>query len=116
MRSSRAQLCGERTRLACWFRRRAETIFVLNSFPRATDKSYQKSAIARTRSPARETRGLPRPRCTALKEFQARQILRINNADRHAVIIDHDQVIDAMTFQQIKNFHCELVFVHRDRV
>gem|GEM_PF-5016102 len=40
---------GERTRLACWFRRLAET-------------SFQKFATARTPSPTRETRALPKAR------------------------------------------------------
>src|SRR5438874_5049967 len=41
---------GERTRLACWFRRLAETIFT-------TEKKF---AMARAPSPAREARALPR--------------------------------------------------------
>ena len=46
----------ERTRPAGWFRRHAETIF----FSIGTEEGFrEKSAIARTRSPARETRALP---------------------------------------------------------
>ena len=48
----------ERTRLACWFRRRAETIFPSTEVRRGGFR--EKSAIARTRSPARETRALPK--------------------------------------------------------
>jgi len=35
---------------------------------------------------------------------------------RHAVIINHDQVVDAMAFEQIKNLNSQLVFMHCDRV
>src|SRR5262245_5768781 len=53
---------GERTRLACWFRRPAETNFLLVSLRSAEmEQLEQRFAIARTRSPARETRALPRP-------------------------------------------------------
>ncbi len=47
----------ERTRLAGWFRRHAETIF--SSIGTGGGGFREKSAIARTRSPARETRALP---------------------------------------------------------
>src|SRR5215467_6660793 len=40
-----------RTCVACWFRRRAETIFSLMPVPVRGNKLEQKSAIARTRSP-----------------------------------------------------------------
>jgi hypothetical protein len=30
--------------------------------------------------------------------------LRIDDAHRHIVVIDHDQVVDAMAFEQIQNF------------
>jgi len=46
-------------RLACWFRRRAETVFLFNFPPITREELQQKFAIARTRSPARETRALP---------------------------------------------------------
>ena len=51
-----------------------------------------------------------------LKQLQAREILRIDDADRHLVVIDYDQVVDAVAFEQIENFDRELVFVHRDRI
>src|SRR4029453_7066134 len=61
---------GERTRLACWFeslavasrplqRRRAETVFRLDLTCTKRNGHKGKSAIARTRSPTRETRALP---------------------------------------------------------
>src|SRR5207244_5544876 len=49
---------GYRPRLACLFRRRAETNFLCELLPWPLAKSREKSAIARTRSPARETRAL----------------------------------------------------------
>jgi hypothetical protein len=52
-----AQPSGERMRLACWFRRRAETNFNLISVPQRTNASAKgKFAIAGTCSPTRETR------------------------------------------------------------
>ena len=41
----------------------------------------------------------------ALQQFQPRQILRIDDAHWHVVVINHDQIVDAMTLQQVQNFH-----------
>jgi len=46
-------------RLACWFRRRAETIFLNNSRQEKKQRALEKSVIGKTRSPARETHALP---------------------------------------------------------
>src|SRR2546430_3774167 len=46
-------------RLACWFRRRAEIIFLNNSRQEKKQRALEKSVIAKTRSPARETHALP---------------------------------------------------------
>src|SRR5215211_6110363 len=51
---------GERTRLACWFRRSAETVFPLIFASSEHNRGKRKFATARTRSPAREPRALPR--------------------------------------------------------
>src|SRR6266576_4089465 len=48
------------------------------------------------------------------EQLQARQILRIDNAYWHVVVINHDQIVDAMTLQQVQNFHREFFFMHRD--
>lgn len=53
---------------------------------------------------------------TRSEQLQARQILGIDNADRHFVVIDYDQIVDPMAFEQVENFDRELVFVHRHRV
>jgi hypothetical protein len=37
--------------------------------------------------------------------FKPRQILRIDNTHRHIVVINHDQIVNAMTLQQVQNFH-----------
>jgi len=50
---------GERARLACWFRRRAETIFVSSVASAARGESSNKVREPETASPARETRALP---------------------------------------------------------
>jgi hypothetical protein len=34
-----------------------------------------------------------------LEQFEPGKVLRINNPDRHVVVIDHDQVVDAMAFE-----------------
>ena len=49
---------GERTRVACWLRCSAATIFSCATSWHPGD-SWEKFAVARTRSPARETRALP---------------------------------------------------------
>jgi len=49
-------LSGSRTRLACWFRRRAETVYYSDWFAMDMENPLEKFAIARTRSPAREAR------------------------------------------------------------
>ena len=51
-----------------------------------------------------------------LKQFQPRQILGIDDPDRNAVIINHDQVVDAVAFEEIKNFNGEFIFMHSHRV
>jgi hypothetical protein len=60
-------------------------------------------------------------RCTrnspgALQQFQPRQILGIDDPDRNAVIINHDQVVDAVALEEIKNFNREFIFMHSHRV
>ena len=50
---------GERTRLACWFRHRAETI-LFSAAPLERIDDLRKVYDRGTRSPARETRALPR--------------------------------------------------------
>jgi hypothetical protein len=51
---------GERTRLACWFRRRAETIFVSSVAFAARGESSNKVREPETASPeTRETSALP---------------------------------------------------------
>ena len=49
---------------------------------------------------------------TRLEQLQAREVLRIDDAHRHIVIIDHDKVVDAMAIQQIQNLDRQFVFVH----
>src|SRR6266571_8690584 len=49
---------GERTRLACWFRRRAETIFPL-AIDLQSGPAQGEVRDRETRSPARVTRALP---------------------------------------------------------
>lgn len=52
----------------------------------------------------------------ASEQLKPRQVLRINNPHRNFVVIDHDQIIDAVALQQIQNFDRELVLVHRHRI
>jgi len=51
-----------------------------------------------------------------LQQFQPRQILRINNADRRVVVVNDDEIIDAMAFQKIENFDGQFVLVHAYRI
>ena len=51
-----------------------------------------------------------------LKQFQSRQILRINNADGSVVVVNHDQIVDAMTLEKVENLDRKFVFVHAHRV
>src|SRR5262245_33393804 len=41
-----------------------------------------------------------------LKQFQFRQILRIDDSDRHAMIIHHHKIVDPMTLEQVEHFDC----------
>src|SRR5262245_32767990 len=41
-----------------------------------------------------------------LKQFQFRQILRIDDSDRHAIIIHHHEIVDPMTLEQVEHFDC----------
>jgi hypothetical protein len=52
----------------------------------------------------------------SLEQLQSREVLRIDNANWHVVIVNHDKVIDAMTFEQIKNLDGKLVFMHCDGI
>src|SRR4030095_13913166 len=47
MRVERSEISGERTRLACWFRRRAETIFSRHLISNCGRELQKKFAIAR---------------------------------------------------------------------
>ena len=40
-----------------------------------------------------------RGRYTRLEQLQACEVLRIDNAHWHAVVIHHDEIVDAMAFQ-----------------
>jgi hypothetical protein len=40
-----------------------------------------------------------------LQQLQPREVLRIDNADRLLVVINHDQIVDAMALEQVENFH-----------
>src|SRR5437763_11648306 len=51
-----------------------------------------------------------------LQQFQPRQILRINNADRRVVVVNDDEIIDTMAFQKIENFDGQFVLVHAYRI
>ena len=53
-------------------------------------------------------------RYTRSEQLQAREVLRINDPNRHIVVIDHDQVVDAMALKEIQDFDREFVFVHCD--
>jgi hypothetical protein len=64
--------------------------------------ALRKIAIARTHSSAREMRALPRQVLQRdLQQFQARQVLGIDNTDWHIVVIDDDEIVNAMTLQQV---------------
>ena len=39
-----------------------------------------------------------------LKQFQFRQILRIDDSDRHAMIIHHHEIVDPMALEEVKHF------------
>ena len=41
-----------------------------------------------------------------LKQFQFRQILRIDDSDRRAMIIHHHEIVDPMTLEQVEHFDC----------
>ena len=99
------------------FRRRTETNFNLISLRSARIETLRKSSRSRGRA-RQHARGMRSPDhfCNDLQQFQPRQILRIDNTYRHVVIINHDQIVDTMTLQQVQNFHCQLFFVHRDRI
>src|SRR5262245_6379405 len=101
-------------RFACWFRRRAETIFCLEFL--IGNNAEVSAKVCDRGDVLASTRDTCVTRQSALEQLQSRQILRINNAYRNAVIVNHDQVIDAMAFEQVKDLNGELVFMHRDRV
>jgi hypothetical protein len=42
--------------------------------------------------------------------------LRIDDPNRHVIVIDYDQVVDAMALEEIQDFDREFVFVDRDRI
>ena len=48
-----------------------------------------------------------------LQQLQAREVLRIDNADWHIVVIDNNKIIDAMPLQQVQNFDCEFIAMNR---
>ncbi len=51
-----------------------------------------------------------------LQQLQTRQILRIHYPDRRVVIVNNNQIVDAMALQQIKNFHGQFVLMHAYRI
>lgn len=55
-------------------------------------------------------------RSKSLEQFQARQVLRIDNTDGSGIIVHHHQIIDSVLFEQVQNFHRKTVAMHGDRV
>jgi hypothetical protein len=51
-------------------------------------------------------------RAVELKQFQSCQVLRIDDADRQVVIVDDDQIVDAMALEEVEDFDGEFVLVH----
>src|ERR1043166_4755329 len=50
------------------------------------------------------------------KQFQFREVLRIDDADGDVVVIDDDEIVDAMTLEKVEDFDGELVLVNAHRV
>src|SRR4030095_6087788 len=103
MRLPSAQLSGERTRRAFVFRRFAETNFNFISLRSAQIEPLTESSRSRgrARQHARRVRSPDHYR-TALPPFQPRHVARIDNTDWHMVVINHDQIVDAVTLQQVQ--------------
>ena len=53
----------------------------------------------------RDAKTSTRDACATLEQLQPREVLRIDNADRLLVVINHDQIVDAMALEQVENFH-----------
>lgn len=51
-----------------------------------------------------------------LEQFEPRQILRIDDADGGFVVVDDDEVVDAMLLKQVQDFDREFVLMDGDRV
>ena len=47
-----------------------------------------------------------------LQQLQARQVLRIDNADGHIVVIDDNKIIDAVPLQQVQNFDRQFIAMY----
>jgi hypothetical protein len=52
----------------------------------------------------------------ASEQLQLREVLRIDDADWDLVIIDDNEIVDAVAFEEIQNFHGEFVLVNGHRV
>src|SRR5438132_2725556 len=99
LRTEGSRGSGKRTRLACWFRRRAETVFPLNVNRRADSKVYKSSrsrdALARharrvryptdRRSPIPTTLLIARLVCDCTELFDERCAF--------LAIVDHERVV-----------------------
>jgi len=65
----------------------------------------------------RQARRLPSAtEAVALQKLQPRQVLRIDNSDRHICIIDYDEIIDPVAFEQVQDFYGQFVLMHCYRV
>ena len=53
---------------------------------------------------------------TALEQLELGQVLGIDDAHRRLAVVDDDQVVDAMTFEEVQHFHGEFVLVDGHRI
>ena len=85
------------------------------AFHRSLRREHQKKRLFR-RDAETNTRDACATQKAALQQLEPREVLRINDPNRHIVVIDHDQIVDPMAFEQVQNFDREFVFVHSDRI
>src|SRR5207237_10654756 len=69
-------------------------------------------AAAIARKVKLESRKRERGLYTRSEQLQAREILRVHYTYRDFVVINHDEIVDAVGLEQFENFDREYVFVH----
>src|SRR3954454_6597150 len=52
----------------------------------------------------------------ALEQLELRQVLRVDDSDRHALFVHDDEIVDLVALEEGQYFHGDLVLLHGDGI